>query len=149
MHDTSLKAKEWRNETLYRLLLLLRTSMGVVDYPMTRVPVWELNELSGVEREDILHNSTFNTKSLRRFSIAKGPESAQQSRCRTFQQQQLSEFEESMRVPIRVAYLLSKSIRSQSSRLDPAMPLQHENKIHNSTGKYLERREFSVGLAPH
>ena len=31
MHDKSIRAKEWRFEVLYRLLLLLRTSMAVIN----------------------------------------------------------------------------------------------------------------------
>jgi predicted membrane chloride channel (bestrophin family) len=52
-HDTSDQAKAWRHELSYRLLLLLRTSMAVIDFPTDFIAAWDIPELKGEELEDI------------------------------------------------------------------------------------------------
>jgi hypothetical protein len=97
--NDSKECKEWRLEVFYRMLLLLRTSMAVVDYPTDLVPAWDVPELQGEELSDIQRNTYVN------------PE------LRCFHHEERPEFEESMRVPIRMSYLLKKSLNSQGQRL--------------------------------
>ncbi len=44
-NSTDLQSKEWRAELAYRTLILLRTTMAVIDYPTTKVPAWAIPEL--------------------------------------------------------------------------------------------------------
>jgi predicted membrane chloride channel (bestrophin family) len=92
-------AKRWRYEVAYRTLLLLRTSMAVIDYPTDFIASWKVPELQGEELEDILKHSLSN------------PE------LKEFRHEARSEFEESMRVPIRMSYLLKKSLQKQNKML--------------------------------
>ena len=105
--STNEEAKEWRLEVAYRMLLLLRTSMAVIDYPTDFVPAWKINEMQGSELQDILRNTYVN------------PEH------QPMEHEIRSEFEESMRIPIRISYLLKKSFYSQEQRLEhPFHPLE-------------------------
>ena len=130
-------SKLWRNEVAYRAILLLRTSMAVIDYPTDYIPAWDVNELTGEEREYMLscvnnNNDTYlsasssslghDGNSTRRISTPK--------RLRIYESLELSEFEETMRVPIRVSYMLRKSIHSHSTRLgDKPLHIVEENKL--------------------
>jgi hypothetical protein len=93
--STNEPSREWRYELGYRCLILLRTSMAVIDYQVTKLPAWEVPELDGFEKEDIQ-----NATEARRWAHTKRNTS-----------------EESMRVPIRVAYLLRKTIHSHDKRV--------------------------------
>ena len=46
MHEPS--DKTWRNETTYRAICLLQSSMAVLDYPSLDVPAWKIPELDEV-----------------------------------------------------------------------------------------------------
>lgn len=113
------EAKQWRAEVSYRTLILLRTAMAVIDYPVTQVPAWDIPELSGVERRDV-KRSTFLDPEIRRWSHA-----------------DRSEGEESMRVPIRISYLLKKTIHAQAERLANPMIAMNEMKIMSSVDGFL------------
>jgi predicted membrane chloride channel (bestrophin family) len=119
LHDASTKAKEWRSEVLYRLLLLLNTSMAVIDYPETSIPAWDCAQLTGEEKVDV-DRATFNTVELQRWAHTPG-----------------SEWEESMRVPIRISYLLRKSIHKQKNILNRPMECTQETILHSSVDKFL------------
>jgi len=112
-------AKQWRNEVTYRSLLLLRTSMAVIDYPTDFIPAWDVSELSGRELEDIQRNTYLN------------PEVEQLSHDRR------SEFEQSMRVPIRISYLLRKSIHSHKTRLRKPLEIVNEQKLFNAVDDFM------------
>jgi hypothetical protein len=116
-HATDLAAKEWRQEVAYRCLILLRTAMAVIDYPTTEVPAWDVPELSGFELDDIKKN-VFISPELRRYA-----------------HRERTEWEETMRVPIRIAYLLRKSVHSQFSRVQAPIQISQENKLLASIGK--------------
>lgn len=132
--STDQAAKEWRHELAYRTLMMLRTSMAVIDYPTTDVPAWEIPELVGAEKEDI-KNSTLLTPGLQRFAHG-----------------ERSVWEESMRVPIRVAYLCRKTITTQSSRLKTPASGAQENKMLASVdafmGGYYGIRKFLTTPVP-
>lgn len=125
-------AVEWRHELAYRCLILLRTAMAVIDYPTTGVPAWDIPELTGMEREDVL--------------CANG--------ARHWAHAERTEFEDSMRVPIRLAYLLRKTIHSHWTRLPEGDKLQvaHENKllqrVDHFMGGYYGIRAFLTAPVP-
>ena len=132
--STDEKAKEWRMEIAYRCLMLLRTAMAVIDYPTTGVPAWEVPELKGYELEDI-KRSVFIHPELEPYAHSVR-----------------STWEETMRVPIRVAYLCRKTICSQSKRLRTPVQLSQENKLLSSIdgfmGGYYGIRKFLTTPVP-
>ena len=101
LDNTSDNAKRWRYEVAYRALLLLRTSMAVIDYPTDFIASWKVPELQGEELEDIMKHSFYQNG----------------GDMKAFRHEARSEFEESMRVPIRISYLLKKSIQKHSKML--------------------------------
>jgi predicted membrane chloride channel (bestrophin family) len=105
--STNEPSREWRYELGYRCLILLRTSMAVIDYPVTKLPAWEVPELDGFEKYDIQ-----NATETRRWAHAKRNTS-----------------EESMRVPIRAAYLLRKTIHSHDKRVQKPLHITQENML--------------------
>ena len=111
IENDRLEAKEWRNEVAYRTLVLLRCAIAVIDYPTTHIPSWEVTELNGFEREDVKNNIFLNPATLR------------------YAHETRSEYEENLRVPIRLAYLLRKSIHSQQNRLGSPMHVVRELKL--------------------
>ena len=48
-HCLDRAAKEWRQECVYRSMILLQVIMAVIDYPTTKVPAWNISELTGEE----------------------------------------------------------------------------------------------------
>jgi predicted membrane chloride channel (bestrophin family) len=116
--STDESSREWRQELGYRCLILLRTTMAAIDYPVTKLPAWEVPELNGVEKEEV-QKSTY-LKESRRWAHAKRTES-----------------EESMRVPIRVGYLLRKTIFSQSQRLQNPIHILQVNKMLFSVDEFM------------
>ena len=109
--NNDIAAKEWRNEVAYRTLALLRCSVAVILYPTTKVPSWDVPELNGFEREDVKNNIFLNPATLR------------------YAHKNRSEYEENLRVPIRLAYLLRKSIHSQERRLNKPLHVVRELKL--------------------
>mmetsp|Transcript_6864 Transcript_6864/g.8896 ORF Transcript_6864/g.8896 Transcript_6864/m.8896 type:complete len:375 (-) Transcript_6864:91-1215(-) len=117
-HATSEQAKVWRQELAYRSLLLLRTSMAVIDYPTDFIAAWDVPELKGEEKEDI--RNTLLGPIAKRYSHI-----------------ELGEWEDTMRVPIRIAYLLRKTIHAHSTRLNAKLETSHENKLHASVDSFM------------
>ena len=112
-------SKEWRLEVAYRTCILLRTTMAVIDYPEDVIPAWKLEELNGAEREDILNNTYLD------------------ARVAALRMEKLSEFEESMRVPIRISYLLRKSIHSHVTRLKEPMHIALESRLLGAVDSFM------------
>ena len=50
-HCLDKAAKTWRQECAYRAMILLQVVMAVIDYPTSKVPAWDIPELSGEEEE--------------------------------------------------------------------------------------------------
>jgi hypothetical protein len=119
-------AKEWRSELGYRSLLLLRTTVAVIEYPSKKVPAYEVPELSGVELASCQPDKQF----LRHANI---PSAAAI---------------DSIRVPQRMAQLLRESICSQSERLAQPLSGNQESSllasIDNFQGGYYGMRKFMV-----
>lgn len=111
-------AREWRHEVAYRALILLRATMAVVDYPDQSIPAWTIPQLNGVEREDVLDNVLATSATARRWA-----------------HHDRSEWEETLRVPCRLAYLLRQSIQSSQTEDRLGKPLSlHYFLLNNVTG---------------
>lgn len=99
--DQSPSAKEWRHEVTWYLCLLLKLSMAVIDYPTTKIPSYDIPELSGPPK-DFVHQSR---------NVKWGEE---------------AEWEDNMRVPIRMVYLVRNSVYGSKNRLkEPLGPWQY------------------------
>jgi hypothetical protein len=114
-NNTNNTCKEWRNEVAYRTLLLLRTSVAVIQYRSEKVPAWDVPELSGVELEYCKPNEI----------------------SRRHAQTRASEFRDSMRVPLQMAYLLRQSICSQEERLPHPLVIVQELKLLGSVDSFM------------
>lgn len=131
-HEPS--AQEWRHTVSYRCLLLLRTAMVVIDYPIDRVLPWDIPELNGAEAIDVKEHS-FLHDANRRWAHGNR-----------------TEWEEAMRVPIRIAYLLRKAIHEQTTALSVPIVAGQENRLHanvdNIVGGYYGIRKFLTTPVP-
>ena len=130
MGNTDPIAKEWRHEVAYRCLLLLRTSMAVMDYESDKIAAWRVPELNGAEKDDIMGS----------LLAVDPPEETHLNRqsARRWAHDNHTDWEESLRVPIRLAYLLKKSVHSQNERLtqDP-IPWLIESKLLGGVDKFM------------
>jgi predicted membrane chloride channel (bestrophin family) len=106
--DDSLAAKEWRSEVAYMMMILLRSAMAVLDFPSSGVPILKLSELEG----DVLDDLECNLPPTRWLHEVR------------------TEYEENFRIPVRMAYLARKSIRSQEGRVVPAIAVAAEAHMH-------------------
>lgn len=122
--DQSQGAQEWRHELAYRLCILLRLSMAVIDYPTTAIPSWKIPELQGEPKEEILKtlNSSDNRSSQTPMRWAHTDR---------------GEGEENMRVPIRMAYLLRTTIYSSRHRLATPLGAWQYGKLFGSVDGFL------------
>ena len=102
-------SQQWRNEVAYRMLVVLRTSMAVVDYPTSRIPADNVIELSGVELDDVKQRTYQNTDYTK------------------WAYEVRSEFEHTMRVPLRLAFLLKKSLNEHATRLKTPLNIGQAN----------------------
>eukprot|EP00523_Entomoneis_sp_CCMP467_P014236 CAMPEP_0168793738 /NCGR_PEP_ID=MMETSP0725-20121227/15246_1 /TAXON_ID=265536 /ORGANISM="Amphiprora sp., Strain CCMP467" /LENGTH=346 /DNA_ID=CAMNT_0008844535 /DNA_START=23 /DNA_END=1065 /DNA_ORIENTATION=- len=107
---TTEEAQQWRHELAYRTLLMLRTTMVVIDYPTDFVAAWDIPELQGEERSLVKNGLT-------------GPLRSRWSHSRR------GEWEETMRVPIRLAYLVRKALHSNTTRLRVPLAIPQELKL--------------------
>lgn len=116
-------------------MILLKTAMAVIDYPSTGVPAWAVTELTGEEETYIRNASMALSAEARRWAHG-----------------HRSEWEETMRVPIHLAYLLRKSVHSQSKRLrtplNPAQELKLMGSIDSFMGGYYGIRKFLTTPVP-
>ena len=106
--DDSLSAKEWRSEVSYRMMILVRTAMAVLDFPSSGVKLLDLSELEG----DVLDDLECNLPPTR------------------WRHQERTEYEENFRIPVRMAHLVRESIRSQEGRVVPVIPNPAEGYMH-------------------
>ena len=112
-------SKEWRLEVAYRMLLLLRTAMAVVDFPEHEQPAWMVPELHGKELQDIMTKTYLNPAN------------------HEFLYEPRTNFEESMRVPVRISYLLMQSIHSHHFRLQKPLNIMFENRLLASVSSFM------------
>ena len=95
--------------------------MTVLDYPSTGVLTWNINELKGEEEAYVRNASFMLSPQARRWAHGNR-----------------SEWEETMRTPIHIAYLLRKSIRSQQNRLRTPLIAIQEMKLLGTVDSFLE-----------
>jgi predicted membrane chloride channel (bestrophin family) len=128
--DTSEAAHAWRNEVAYLTCAFLRTAMAVIDYPSCGVRVADLPELRG-----------FISKYLERV-----PDSP------WLYDKNSNHYEDNLRIPIRISYLLRKSIRSHEVRMSPAISSSAEGDLYaclnNLTGGYYGLCKFLTTPTP-
>lgn len=134
LSNHEINAQEWRHTVSYRCLLLLRTAMVVIDYPVDRVLPWDIPELNGSEANDVKQHIFLNP-SNRRWAHG-----------------HRTEWEEAMRVPIRIAYLLRKAIHAQTKVLSVPIIAGQENRLHANVdaimGGYYGMRKFLTTPIP-
>ena len=134
---SSAAAQEWRHEVAYRALLLLRTSLVVIDYPVNHVLPWTIHELNGMEASYVKNQLLL---------VSNGNQERWLHRNSNFPQHFNVVWEEVLRVPIRVEYLLRKSIHSHTIRLKEAIAVVQELKIFagvdNFMNGYYSMRKF-------
>jgi Bestrophin, RFP-TM, chloride channel len=98
---------QWfRHILIYRVLALLQSSMAMVSYPTTKVPAWDIPELNGPELNDVRQMVFQNQLSCSGELDTADPEIGR------LLNGQVNEWEETMRVPIRLAYLLRHTIHA-------------------------------------
>ena len=114
--NTSIESKEWRIEVAYRTLMLLRTSVAMVEYPSAAIAPWEVPELTGQELAYCTPSDSWLTHA----------------------QQPHTKYTQSLRVPLLMAYLLRQSIASQDDRLPNPMPILLEIRLLGSIDTFLQ-----------
>lgn len=124
-HLNNTVAKDWRLLVAYRCMLLLRTSMCAIDYYESGVPAWEIDELCPEEKKDI--------KATLYYSVNIGSPNALR-----WAHEIRSEEEENMRVPVRMAYEMRKTIHCQRKLFgDKKLETSQENKLLGSVDSYM------------
>ena len=117
-------AEEWRHEVAYRTLLLLRTTMVALEYPIHQTLPWTIPELNGMEANDIKNNL---------LSMTNTPSVVNDTNSRNYN----AIWEDVLRVPIRIEYILRKSVHSNMIRLTEPIPIQLELKIFTSIDNFM------------
>jgi len=102
---------------------LLRVVMAVIDFPTTKIAAWEVPELNGAEREDV-ERTIFLNPELQRLSHSDVSEQ--------------SVWKETMRVPVRLAYALRKTIHSQNQRVSEPAHVALESRLHASVDAFMQ-----------
>ena len=103
----------------YRSLLLLRTAMAVLNFSVREEAAWKLPELNGAEREIVHQSLLINPENLH-YAIDDN-----------------TEFEETMRVPVLVSYMLTETITEQAKRLSRPLALAQEMKLCASVDSFM------------
>jgi Bestrophin, RFP-TM, chloride channel len=115
--STDDNARQWRHDVAYQAVVLLRTAMVVIDHPGDQVWPWNIPELNGPEKEIVLNNSFLNPNNLKwSYYMPR------------------DDWEEAMRLPVRISYLLRKTIQAQTRILVPpnVIAVVQENRLHSS-----------------
>lgn len=118
-------SKQWRFELAYRTLMLLRTTMAVLSYRSNKIPAWDVPELNGDEYDDI--RNTILIDDDNRYA------KTSQYKTSTIQ----GTWQETMRVPIRMAYLTRKTIHSQEKRLEQPLVFSAENRLFGNVDSFM------------
>jgi hypothetical protein len=115
LKNNSQADKEWRTEITYRSLLLLRTAVAVIEYESEQVAAWEVPEISGFELDYVTPKDAW----------------------RRHAQTPITKRTDSMRVPLRIAYLLRETICSNGERLTTPLHIAQEMKLLGSVDSFL------------
>lgn len=107
--------KDWRAQLAYRALVMLRAVISVVEYNSTEVAAWDVKELSGYELDYVTPADEW----------------------RRYRQTPSSVRTDSMRVPLRLCFLLRETIASQKSRLATPLSVPEELKLLGSVDGFM------------
>ena len=110
--------KAWRLETTYRALLLLRTTMAVIDYRTDNIPAWDVPELDPKESAQVKADAQSNFRKD------------------TFLER--NGFEESMRVPPIMAFKLRWCLDTSEDRLSGKMKEFREFSLFNHVDGFMK-----------
>lgn len=111
--------KEWRNESTYRALLLLRTAMAVIDYPSIEKPAWDLPELDPNEVDEIRQDAQSEFRHEPQWG-------------------KRSEYDESMRVPPIMAFKLRWCLDTSEDRLSQKMKDLRSLSLYASVDSFMD-----------
>jgi Bestrophin, RFP-TM, chloride channel len=130
-------AADWRNEVAYLVVMLIRTVVASVRYDFSKLPAWNIPELLNSDlRKDLCKSLKIIEQSVPSSAI-----------------DLVVERDSNFRVPIRIAYLLRKSIYSQHKRLHQPLEYLEESTLFNSLtifmAAYHEYVNCSCSLSRH
>lgn len=111
--------KEWRNETTYRALLLLRTAMAVLDYMSLLKPAWDILELDPDETAELKEDT--------HTYFQKEPFAGERT-----------EFSETQRVPPIMAFKLRWCLDTSEDRLSAQMKVFRSESLYNSVNSFMD-----------
>ena len=114
--NTCMKSKEWRMEVAYRVLMMLRTSMAVLQFPSLGINAWEVPELNGQE----LLSCTPSPSWRRNAQVPP------------------TNYTDSRKVPFLMAYLLRETLVSQEERLPHPMTSSQQEMLLTSVDSFLK-----------
>jgi len=119
--DQSEEAKEWRHEIAYNTCMLLRLTMAVIDYEDSKIAPWKVPELTEELKKDLCDNMNMSVggKSSRWTHGERG------------------EKEEGLRVPIRMAYIVRKSIWKNRNALETEFQAWEYGKLFASVDHFM------------
>jgi hypothetical protein len=129
--------KEWRHEVAYLAMLELRAVMAVIDYQSDGVPAWDHPEFDKKTMTN-LKKQLFLTNDNLKFSHHRN----------------YSEFEENMRVPVRMSLRLREVVIGQRKKLDKPFAWPEEAQLLGTidklmTGYYGYVIDYFVFLVHH
>lgn len=123
------QANEWRFQVAYNTLLILRCITAVIMFQDSKIPCWELDEMSDDFAESLKQRLFVGDASSTRWAHATRDEAG-----------------ENMRVPIIMAFELRTNIHAQRQFLTPPLETGQENKLLSSVdgfmGGYYGIRKF-------
>jgi hypothetical protein len=136
--NTDPQAKEWRSEIAYRIMLVLRTTVAIIDYPNDKIPAWQLPELSsGLELQACKPGSTTTTTTWNHQWAHHNHNNSEESEAYS-DPILAADLMHSFRVPIRLTFLLRESICSQEERLTHPLVMDQELKLLEYVDRILE-----------
>jgi hypothetical protein len=127
-------ASAWRHELAYRSLVLLRTALAVMDFPVKHQPVWEIPELNGFERDYVLQHGPTDRVVAQNGHWS--PSVVVHRTCHLAHSRD-AKWQASLRVPICLEYLLHTTVRSQRLRLLTPMVASQEARIYTSVCSFM------------
>lgn len=113
--NTTQRAREWRHDVAYLSLLLLRSTMSMIDYPTEGIPAWEMPEFDAASRS-VLKKQLFPEQATLRFA----------------HREQVSECDDNVRVSVCLAFTLRQAVVAQRSRLEKPLAVFEELALLNT-----------------
>lgn len=100
--DVRDSAKQWRSEIAFRVILMLKASMAVMNHPSTKTDIAEIPEVNMAVMEDLELNVPVST-------------------AQWLHAENVADVEKNLRVPQRLSYMVRKCIRSQEGKIKPTI----------------------------